>query len=99
MYPQQQIESGRNLRFTAFELASQQIWEISADGGDTMLQQICNYFSWDKDWMWTYNIPVQVSNMTVEAPQQERDAVTDALNQHREWHQHRQHPVPGCQDH
>lgn len=60
MYPQQQIESGCNLRFTTFELASQQIWEINADGGNTMLQQICNYFQWNKDWMWTYNIPVQV---------------------------------------
>ena len=44
MYPQQQIESGCNLRFTTFELASQQTWDISADGGNTMLQQICNYF-------------------------------------------------------
>ena len=44
MYPQQQIESGCNIRFTTFELASQQTWEISADGGNTMLQQICNYF-------------------------------------------------------
>ena len=43
-----------NLRFTTFELASQQTWEISADGGNTMLQQICNYFQWNKDWMWTY---------------------------------------------
>ena len=46
MYPQQQIESGCNLRFTTFELASQQTWEISANGGNTMLQQICNYFQW-----------------------------------------------------
>ena len=60
MYPQQQIESGCNLRFTTLELAPQQIWEINAEGGNTMLQQICNYFQWNKDWMWTYNIPVQV---------------------------------------
>ena len=79
MYPQQQIESGCNLRFTTFELASQQIWEINADGGNTMLQQICNYFQWNKDWMWTYNIPVQVSNMNVESTQQEKRLVLQCL--------------------
>ena len=79
MYPQQQIESGCNLRFTTFELASQQIWETNADGGNTMLQQICNYFQWNKDWMWTYNIPVQVSNMNVESTQQEKRLVLQCL--------------------
>ena len=79
MYPQQQIESGCNLRFATFELASQQIWEINADGGNTMLQQICNYFQWNKDWMWTYNIPVQVSNMNVESTQQEKRLVLQCL--------------------
>ena len=79
MHPQQQIESGCNLRFTTFELASQQTWEISADGGNTMLQQICNYFQWNKDWMWTYDIPVQVSNMTTEATQQEKRLVHQCL--------------------
>ena len=28
-YPQQHIECGRNIRFTALELASQQIWEVN----------------------------------------------------------------------
>jgi hypothetical protein len=79
MYPQQQIESGCNLRFTTFELASQQIWEINADGGNTMLQQICNYFQWNKDGMWTYNIPVQMSNMNVESTQQEKRLVLQCL--------------------
>ena len=79
MYPQQQIESECNLRFTTFELASHQIWEINADGGNTMLQQICNYFQWNKNWMWTYNIPVQVSNMNVESTQQEKRLVLQCL--------------------
>ena len=59
--PQMQIEASHRLRFNTSELASQQTWEISS--GDGLLATILQCLSWEKNWVWTFNLPLNVQEI------------------------------------
>lgn len=79
-YPQLQVESNRVLKLTTTEVATQVIWEIHPTRAmDNMLTCICNKFSWQEGWIWTYNIPLNLRDVEVPPTDEDQRALLQAL--------------------
>ena len=65
MISQLQIESGQHMCLTTDEMTSIQIWDVetSATGG-SIIQSIANTTSWQQGYIWHYNAPVPIQQVT-----------------------------------
>ena len=65
MVSQLQIESGQQLCLTTDEMASVQIWDVeSMSTGGSILQSIANVTSWQQGFIWHYNVPVPIQQVS-----------------------------------
>ena len=65
MVRQLQIESGQQLCLTTDEMASVQIWDVeSMSTGGSILQSIANMTSWQQGFIWHYNVPVPIQQVS-----------------------------------
>ena len=56
---QLQVQEGRHLNLTTWELGKQVVFNIEPNSEHNFIQTLANKFSWANGFMWTYNVPLQ----------------------------------------